>query len=98
MLRRVQVTTGDGTYAPTFNNKESLVFDTAKNVYRLTDLEGAVTVYNASSGAFVSQTDVAGNVIQVTVVSGNGFNPATVQRTCTVAATFLRSRAQSQAS
>src|SRR5262249_24736705 len=62
---------------------QTLTHDMVNSVYRLTGLDGTVTLYNDSTGAFVSQSDPAGNTVAVTAISGNSFNPATVQRTYT---------------
>src|SRR5579863_345577 len=51
----------NGMYAPLLGIKQTLAFDSVNDVYRLTHLDGTVTVYDGFSGAFLSQSDPAGN-------------------------------------
>ena len=48
------------TYVPQFSTRETLVLDTVNNVYELIDLQGGVTKYVATTGAFQSYTDPYG--------------------------------------
>src|SRR5262249_53535597 len=65
-----------------FNAKKILVHDSARKVYRLTELDGSVTEYDDFTGAFLKRFDPAGNSIVVTSLAGNGINPGSVRRTC----------------
>src|SRR5438309_9390450 len=55
-----------GFFVPQFTSKQTLVHDAANAVYKLTELNGTVTQFDDTTGAFKQQTDPAGNTIQVT--------------------------------
>ena len=73
----------DNVYQPRYGLKQTLVLDTVENRYRLTNLDGSVTEFDAFTGMFRRKTDPYGNQITVTAMNSNGYNFNQVQRTYT---------------
>jgi hypothetical protein len=72
-----------GSYGPRFSVRQSLVLDAVNNVFNLYDLDGSLTQYSATTGAFMSHADVAGNTVAVLSYLQNYFNFSEVRRTTT---------------
>ena len=67
-------------YSPRFSVRQSLALDAGAGLYRLTDLDGSVTEYDAATGTFRRHADPAGNSVAVVATTANGFNFTEVQR------------------
>jgi hypothetical protein len=80
---------GGGSYTPRFNVRQSLVLVPVNNVFNLYDTDGSVTQYDATTGAFISHSDVSGDTVAVVRRLDNAFNFTEVQRTVTVAGVTL---------
>lgn len=63
-----------------FGIRQRLEYDAIASCYRLTDLDGTITEFNATSRMFRSRTDPAGNSIEVVSLASNALNPSEVQR------------------
>ena len=75
-------TSGSGFIAR-FGLKHSLVHDSAAEVYRLTYPDGTVVEFDDGNGAFQTQIDPGGAVIEVKAYLANGFHIAQVERAYT---------------
>jgi hypothetical protein len=74
---------GPAAFNPRFSIRQTLILDTANRVYRLYDVDGSVTTFDAATGNFLSHADPAGNQIAVVSTAGNGFNFTEIQRSYT---------------
>jgi hypothetical protein len=71
------------SYVPRFNVTETLLYDATTNIFQLIELNGSITQYDGTTGAFQSKSDPAGNQIAVVSYTSNYFNFTEVQRTYT---------------
>jgi len=71
------------SYAPRFDVTQTLLYDAATNVFQLIELDGSITQYDGTTGAFQSHSDPAGNQVAVVSYASNYFNFTEVQRSYT---------------
>src|SRR5579862_902980 len=68
-------------YVPRYSVRDTLLFSADANTYQLIDVDGSITLFDATRGVMLSRTDPAGNQLTVLGYTKNGFNFTEVQRT-----------------